>query len=95
MHAAGKTFGKFCLKATRYLFFQYVVCDQERDRGYQFFGGLYIQKKRKVRTFGLAGIIVVHNPDGNCFVLMDLIPMSYDCETKNSRHRQNFNKTCV
>ena len=36
-------------------FYQYVVCDQGRDRGTQFFGGGDIQQRGKVQTFGLAG----------------------------------------
>ena len=31
IYAAGKFFGKICLKAIRDTFFQYVVCDQERE----------------------------------------------------------------
>ena len=34
MHATGKMLGKICLKAIRdFSFFQYVVCDQDRDVG--------------------------------------------------------------
>ena len=40
MYAAGKIFGKVYLKAIRdTLFYQYVVCDQERNKETQFFGG--------------------------------------------------------
>ena len=40
MHAAGKSFGKIGLKTIRDIFFfQYVSCDQGKDRGTQFSGG--------------------------------------------------------
>ena len=37
MRAARKIFGKICLKAIRDTFFQYVLCDQKRGGGTQFF----------------------------------------------------------
>ena len=56
MHVAGKILGNICLKAIIDTFFsQYVVCDQRRDRGNQFFGWGDIWQKGKVQTFGIAG----------------------------------------
>ena len=42
IHATRKITDKICLKSIRD-FFQYVVCDQGRDREIQFFGGGDIQ----------------------------------------------------
>ena len=56
MYAAGKIFGKIYLKAIRdTLFYQYVVCDQDRDKETRFFGGGDIQQKEKIQTFGSSG----------------------------------------
>ena len=43
------------LKALRDLFFQYVVCDQGRYKGTQFFGGGDIQQKGKFKLLVLQG----------------------------------------
>ena len=60
MRAAGRIFGKkleILIRDT--FFFQYVVCDQERDGGTRFFYGGDIQQKGKVQTFSL----LVGHPD--------------------------------
>ena len=46
---------KFVWKLLKIPFFQYVVCDQGRDKGTQFFGVGCIQQKGVVQKFWLAG----------------------------------------
>ena len=62
MHAAGKIFGKICLKYIKIrlnflicFLSYYVVCAQKGDAGTRFFSEGKIQQKGEVQTFSYAG----------------------------------------
>ena len=69
IYAAGKVFGKICLKTViDIIFFQYVVCDQGKDRETKFFGVGDIQQKGKFQVFVLAG-----RPSPNSLLQWDIL----------------------
>ena len=71
MCTTGKIFGKICLKAVRDTFFQYVVCNQERDgvryegKGEDsiFWWGVTSNRRVRFKILGMSGespILIPH-----------------------------------